>query len=319
MQQHSVERDIAQRGLRSTARPLDPSVRGRLEPSFNHDLGHIRIHADSEAGQAAAALDAAAYTVGSEIAFGAGFFAPESPGGLAVLSHEVAHVIQNDAFPFVAPGSTVSHAGDATERDASAAADAVMAGALAPAPGAPAAAVSLFPLGPLGPFVDTITAGSLSGELGAAGLGGLGGAGAGGAGLAGAGAEAGIFAGGLAGPLAALAGSGLLGYGVGTLGVNKSDEISKRRGYFHDDNGNPQSGTSEAADWGESVDEAFGHDNWLLDKMGGVAGGATAMGGGIVNTAYGLGRGAYDYTKENLATSIGDVDWGRTLNPMKWF
>ncbi len=319
VQRDGVERDVAARGLQSAGRPLDPAVRSWLEPRFHHDLGHIRIHDNSAAGEAAAELDAAAYTVGSEIALASNLFAPQSLGGMAVLSHEVAHVIQNDTLDVAADGPTVSRPDDLAERDASATADAVMSGLTAPAPSAPAAPVSLFPMGLLGPLVDTITAGSLSGELGAAGLGGIGGVGAGGAGVAGAGVEGGIFAGGLAGPLAALAASGLLGYGIGTVGVKKSDEISKRRGYFHDDYGNPQSGTSEAADWGETVDEAFGHDNWVLDKMGGIAGGATAMGGGIVNTAYSLGRGAYDYTKENLATGIGDVDWGRTLNPMKWF
>lgn len=314
--QRGVQRDIAERGLQSAPRPLDPAVRDWLEPRFQHDLGHIRIHADTEAGNAAAELDAAAYTVGSDIALGAHLFGADSLGGLAVLAHEVAHVVQNDTFAIAADGPTVSCPGDAAERDASAAADAVMSGITAPAPSAPAAPVSLFPMEVLGPLVDTITASSISGELGAAGIGG---AGAGGAGLAGAGVEGGIFAGGFAGPLAALAASGLLGYGVGTLGVKKSDEISKRRGYFHDDYGNPQSGTSEAADWGESVDEAFGHDNWFLDKLGGVAGGITAMGGGIVNTGYSLGRGAYDYGKENIATSLSDVDWGRTLHPSKWF
>ena len=91
-----------------------------------------------------------------------------------------------------------------------------------------------------------------------------------------------------------------LGLTVGQGIVSGSDSISRERGYFADDAGVSQSGSSEAADWGRSVDEAFGHDNWLLDKMGGVAGGLVAAGGGIANSAYSYGHRAVDAVGDAL-------------------
>jgi hypothetical protein len=133
------------------------------------------------------------------------------------------------------------------------------------------------------------------------------------------------FAGGPTTPVGAVAAAGGLGARVGTHLVNASDSFSEERGYFHDDFGNAQSGSSEAADWGTSVDEWFGEDNWLLDKVGGVAGGLTAIGGGIGNTAYGYGRrgveavgDAVDYVSDNVTLDPDEIDWGRTFTPWNW-
>jgi hypothetical protein len=133
---------VANHGLRSTARPLEASVRATLEPAYGHDLSHVRIHDDSEAGAAAAALGATAYTVGSDLVFGNGVYAPESPSGMMVLAHELAHVVQRDAFGARAGDIAVSQRDDATERDAATMTSVVLGGDPAPTPAAPAAAVS---------------------------------------------------------------------------------------------------------------------------------------------------------------------------------
>ncbi len=68
--------------------------------SFNDrgaDFGHVRIHTDSRAVESARALNAAAYTVGNNIVFGAGQYAPETPFGQKVLAHELAHVAQHSS------------------------------------------------------------------------------------------------------------------------------------------------------------------------------------------------------------------------------
>jgi hypothetical protein len=98
------------------------------------------------------------------------------------------------------------------------------------------------------------------------------------------------FAGGPTTSVGAVAAAGGFGARIGKHLVNTSDRFSKERGYFEDDQGRAQSGSSEAADWGQSVDDWFGDDDVVLDKLGSVAGGITAIAGGIANTAYGYGR-----------------------------
>jgi outer membrane protein OmpA-like peptidoglycan-associated protein len=59
-------------------------------PSF----ASVRIHTDGLSAGAADAIDAAAYTVGHNIVFGRGRFAPGTPEGQRLLAHELVHVIQ---------------------------------------------------------------------------------------------------------------------------------------------------------------------------------------------------------------------------------
>ena len=80
----------------SPGRPLDPATRAELEPRFRHDFGHVRVHTDNEAAAAARAMDARAYTVDTDVAFGAGQYAPESAAGRELIAHELAHVVQQD-------------------------------------------------------------------------------------------------------------------------------------------------------------------------------------------------------------------------------
>ena len=66
------------------------------------------------------AFGATALTVGSDIYFRQEAFAPHTPGGLRLLAHEVAHVVQQRRRPVTA--------GSAEEREADAAADALLSG-----------------------------------------------------------------------------------------------------------------------------------------------------------------------------------------------
>jgi hypothetical protein len=61
---------------------------------FGHDLSEVRIHADAGADGAARALHARAYTVGTDVVFARGEYAPATRGGQRLLAHELAHVIQ---------------------------------------------------------------------------------------------------------------------------------------------------------------------------------------------------------------------------------
>jgi hypothetical protein len=83
--------------LRSPGQPLDRAVRAYMEPRFGFDFGRVRVHSDSTAADSAKALGARAYTVGRDVVFGNGQFAPDSVSGRALLAHELAHVVQQDA------------------------------------------------------------------------------------------------------------------------------------------------------------------------------------------------------------------------------
>jgi len=65
-------------------------------PSRLHrfDFGGVRIHADARAAESARAMNALAYTVGRDIVFGAGQYAPQSETGRRLISHELTHVLQ---------------------------------------------------------------------------------------------------------------------------------------------------------------------------------------------------------------------------------
>jgi Domain of unknown function (DUF4157) len=80
--------------LRDPGRPLDPATRAGFESSLGHDFGGVRIHADSRAAASAAALDANAYTVGTEVVFGTGRYDPGSAAGRGLIAHELTHVRQ---------------------------------------------------------------------------------------------------------------------------------------------------------------------------------------------------------------------------------
>ena len=80
--------------LRSPGRPLEPSTRAAMEHGLGRDLGAVRVHTDSRAAASARAVDALAYTVGSDIVFAQGRHAPGTREGRRLLAHELAHVLQ---------------------------------------------------------------------------------------------------------------------------------------------------------------------------------------------------------------------------------
>lgn len=80
--------------LRSPGRPLDAATRAYFEPRFGCDFSGVRVHTDARAAASAAAVQARAYTVGSNIAFGADEYAPATTQGRRLLAHELAHTVQ---------------------------------------------------------------------------------------------------------------------------------------------------------------------------------------------------------------------------------
>jgi len=58
------------------------------------DLSRVRLHTDAHAAESARAVNALAYTVGGDIVFGAGQYAPRTAAGRRLLAHELTHVLQ---------------------------------------------------------------------------------------------------------------------------------------------------------------------------------------------------------------------------------
>jgi Domain of unknown function (DUF4157) len=80
--------------LRNSGQPLDAATRAYFEPRFGRDFSHVRIHADAPAAVSARAVNAQAYTVGNDVVFAAGRYAPDSEAGKRLLAHELVHTIQ---------------------------------------------------------------------------------------------------------------------------------------------------------------------------------------------------------------------------------
>lgn len=114
--------------LRSPGSPLDTAARAELEPRFGYDFSHVRVHTGPQAADSARQVNARAYTVGQQVVFGAGQYAPHTPGGQRLLAHELAHTVQQRG---AAPGlqaAAIDPADSPLERQAERAADAALAG-----------------------------------------------------------------------------------------------------------------------------------------------------------------------------------------------
>ena len=80
--------------IRCGGQPLPESVRTFFEPRFGYDFSQVRIHTDDRAADAARAVHASAFTVGRNIAFAQGSFAPNTDPGQRLIAHELAHTLQ---------------------------------------------------------------------------------------------------------------------------------------------------------------------------------------------------------------------------------
>jgi Domain of unknown function (DUF4157) len=65
-----------------------------MESAFGYDFSRVRVHTDARAAELSADLNARAFTIGSDIAFGTGEYQPGTLIGDALVAHELAHVVQ---------------------------------------------------------------------------------------------------------------------------------------------------------------------------------------------------------------------------------
>ncbi|MBF2065982.1 MAG: DUF4157 domain-containing protein [Calothrix sp. C42_A2020_038] len=83
--------------LNSFGKPLDETTRTFMESRFGQDFSTVRVHTDTQAAESAQAVNALAYTVGRDIVFGTGQYAPGTHAGKRLLAHELTHVVQQNA------------------------------------------------------------------------------------------------------------------------------------------------------------------------------------------------------------------------------
>src|SRR3989442_10492880 len=85
-----------------------------MRSHFGYDFSRIQVHTDTQATEAAQAVHALAYTVGSHIVFGPGQYAPNTTSGRRLLAHELTHTIQQQETARVQRAPTAT--GDRDEK-----------------------------------------------------------------------------------------------------------------------------------------------------------------------------------------------------------
>jgi hypothetical protein len=129
MREHGPDDRIPDDDRFGPGRPLDSGSRSLGESAYGGRLDHVTVHTGPQAQSLVGRHGAAAATVGSRIAFAAGRYHPGTVGGDALLAHELAHVVQQDAptdsSPETVPPPGPAHAEPEADR---AAATALLAG-----------------------------------------------------------------------------------------------------------------------------------------------------------------------------------------------
>ena len=94
------------RVLASSGRPLEPALQQDMGQRFGYDFSRVRVHYGAAAEQSARDVSAHAYTVGHDIVFGAGQFAPGAHEGRRLIAHELTHVAQQSGALWLHPGQS---------------------------------------------------------------------------------------------------------------------------------------------------------------------------------------------------------------------
>ena len=106
-----------ERALSGAGRPLDTTLQQDMTARFGYDFSQVRVHAGSAAEQSARDVNADAYTVGHDIVFSAGRFAPGTYEGRWLIAHEFAHVVQQNSHNAYSTPDTVLRYTEAERRE----------------------------------------------------------------------------------------------------------------------------------------------------------------------------------------------------------
>jgi hypothetical protein len=74
--------------------PLEDDTRRFMEQRFQHNFTQVRVHTSPQAAKLARTVNARAYTIGNNMVFDEGQYAPETNIGRRLLAHELTHVVQ---------------------------------------------------------------------------------------------------------------------------------------------------------------------------------------------------------------------------------
>ena len=80
--------------LRGQGNPMADDVRQEMEGKLHADFSRVSIHTSGDADALCKQLSARAFTVGNDIFFAAGEYAPTTEAGRKLLVHELTHVVQ---------------------------------------------------------------------------------------------------------------------------------------------------------------------------------------------------------------------------------
>ncbi|HET7502160.1 MAG TPA: DUF4157 domain-containing protein [Kofleriaceae bacterium] len=86
--------------------------------AFDDSFSDVRIHTDRNAARLASQMGARAFTIGSNVAFASGQYAPGSLEGDALLAHELTHVLQQRGTPVATQRSAIDEPSSTHEEDA---------------------------------------------------------------------------------------------------------------------------------------------------------------------------------------------------------
>jgi Domain of unknown function (DUF4157) len=127
-QQESTEvPPIVQEVFSAPGQTLDADTRAFMESRFGHDFSQVRMHIDAQASEVAHEVNALAYTVGRDVVFGAGQYAPQTLTGRKLLAHELTHVLQQQGASTLESNLNLVSSYDPLEREADAVTDQILA------------------------------------------------------------------------------------------------------------------------------------------------------------------------------------------------
>jgi len=82
---------------RGGGQAMDSHTQRQMESAFGADFSGVRIHTGAESHSLNRAVNAVAFTTGSDIFFSDGAYAPGNSSGRELLAHELTHVVQQGA------------------------------------------------------------------------------------------------------------------------------------------------------------------------------------------------------------------------------